>query len=346
MERHQREQGSTETLNTLRRVFRILESLGVRMVAELADETLDSRFVAFTASEGWADSTRDMLRGHLHAVIRRAHKWGLLPCQPPIPSRVKPGGRQSRSGPSPIDTHPLPESGRGAALLEYFHARKDTWKGFRSYAYLMTIAWTRLSLRRAIMLRRDNVLLKKGDPLAKGDVDMWPTPVFRFRSRNGKERHLPIHPNLATDLQEWMIKNGSLWWVFPGLKKDGPWCLRSPHGGTPASVLREACLDLGLEPFTCEQLRDPLSRHDPRRPAWPRRSTSPRRHQPLIPITRTSTRPGLPTGLTRSPTRTSCSSVGSLWKPLSWATFTGEPHPPGRTSSRQSVPTRNGIGER
>lgn len=259
MTRYHRQRGSgRDTIRTSQRVFRILDDLGVHTYAELTDPTLDSRFVAFTASKGWAASTQDLFRGHFHAILNHAHEWDRLPCQPAIPSRVKPGGPQWREEhpPSPRTLPAHPDEVR--RVLEYFQGRKDTWRGFRSYAYLTTIAWTRLPLRRAIRLRKKNVLLKEGDPLAKGDVDMWPAPVFRFRPRGGKEQRLPIPANLVPILDEWIDKNRSPWWVFPG-PKDQAWSLQASHNSaTPARELRAACLALGLEPFTCEQLRGSL----------------------------------------------------------------------------------------
>jgi len=257
--RRYRDRGATpDTLKMTRRVFRILESLDVRTVAELADETIDRRFGEWTASDGLAESTRDLLRGHLHAIIRRAHEWNLLPRQPALPSRVKPGGSQWRleHPPSRRTLPPSPDVVR--LVLEYLLARKGTWTGFRSYAYLATIAWTRLQLRSAIRLRKDNVLLSEGDPLGKGDVDLFPTPVFRFRPRNGKERRLRIPDELVTIFDEWIPKNGSAWWVFPGRTKDVPWSMKSGHSETPASELDAACRALGIEPFTCERLRGAL----------------------------------------------------------------------------------------
>ena len=175
MMRYHRERGSRwDTIRATQRVFRILDALGVHTLAELADATLDSRFIAWTASKKtWADTTREMLRGHLHALVRRAHQWGLLPCEPTLPRRVKPGGRQWRKEhpPSTRTLSPSPDVVR--RVLDYLDDRKDTWTGFRSYAYLATIAKTRLPLRRAISMRRDNILLSEDDPLAKGDVDLW-----------------------------------------------------------------------------------------------------------------------------------------------------------------------------
>ena len=265
MMRYHRERGSRwDTIRATQRVFRILDALGVHTLAELADATLDSRFIAWTASKKtWADTTREMLRGHLHALVRRAHQWGLLPCEPTLPRRVKPGGRQWREEhpPSTRTLSPSPDVVR--RVLDYLDDRKDTWTGFRSYAYLATIAKTRLPLRRAISMRRDNILLSEDDPLAKGDVDLWPTPVFRFQPRNGKERRLPIPADLVTVLDEWITKNCSQWWVFPGLKKDGPWCLRSPHSETPARRSGQPASPSDSSRSPASNCADPSSRHNP-----------------------------------------------------------------------------------
>ena len=250
IKRYHREQGSQpDTFRALRRVFEILESLGVRTVAELADETLDSRFVAFTASEGWADSTREMRRGHLHAVIRRAHDWGLLPCEPTLPRRVKPGGRQWRLEHPPSTRTLFPHPDVVRRVLEHFHARSDKWTPWRSYAFLATIARTRLPIWRALRMHKDDV-----------NLDRFPTPMIRFRPRGGKEQYMPIPADLVRILEKWIPENRSDQWVFPGPTKDAPWRLRSSHTATPTSELKTACRELGIEPpLTLEQLRGSLA---------------------------------------------------------------------------------------
>lgn len=249
IERHYRERGARPgTLKTLRRVFRILESRSVRTFAELADETLDPRFVAWTASEGLADSTRDMLRGHLHAIIRRAGGWGLLPCQPTLPSRVKPGGRQWRLEHPPSTRTRCPSPDVVLRVLDYFSARSDKWTGWRSYAFLATIAKIRLPIWSALRLLKDDI-----------DLFGFPTPMIRFRPRGGKERCMPIPADVWAILSKWIPENRSDRWVFPGPTKDAPWRLRSSHTATPASVLKAACGTLGIEPpLTLEQLRGSL----------------------------------------------------------------------------------------
>lgn len=249
LERRYRERGSSpDTLKTLRRVFRILESLGVRTVAELADETLDPRFVAWTTSEGLADSTRDMLRGHLHAIIRRAGGWGLLPCQPTLPSRVKPGGRQWRLAHPPSTRTRCPSPDVVLRVLDYFSARSNKWTPWRSYAFLATIAKTRLPILRALRVRKDDV-----------DLDRFPTPMIRFQPRGGKERYEPIPADLVRILEKWIPENRSDQWVFPGPTKDAPWRLRSSHTATPASVLKAACRALEIEPpLTLQQMHGSL----------------------------------------------------------------------------------------
>jgi integrase len=260
-ERYHKEKHATPgTLRTQRQVFGILDRLGMRKCADLADETLDRRFDAYTAERGWAYSTRDMLRGHFHAIARSAYESGLLPCQPTLACRIKAGGRQwkLKHPPSSRTIPPHPDLVR--RLLDYFAGRTDTRTGFRTYAFFATIAMTRLTLRSAIQLRKENILLGKGDPLAPGDVDLWPTPRLWFRPRRGKQRHVPAPAELVPIMDEWLPKNGSPWWVFPGVSKHRPWCLRSRHGVTPASELKAACRVLGIEPsLTWQQLRGSLA---------------------------------------------------------------------------------------
>jgi hypothetical protein len=172
IERNQREKGCTRgTLKTQRQVLAILESLGVRTCSDLADDSLERRFLACIAERGLAYSTRDTLRGHLHSIVRGAHKRGLLPCQPTFAGRIKPGGRKWRLEHPPSSRTLPPDPDVVRRVLDYFAGRRHTWRGFRSYAFFETIARTRLSLRSAVQLRKENNLLGKGDPLAPGDVD-------------------------------------------------------------------------------------------------------------------------------------------------------------------------------
>ena len=97
VKRYHREKGSTEVLKTVGQVFRILKSLGVRTYAELADETMVRRFIECTVGKKYADSTRDMLQGHLYSIIRLARDWRLLPCEPTLPRRVKPADASGAS---------------------------------------------------------------------------------------------------------------------------------------------------------------------------------------------------------------------------------------------------------
>lgn len=248
VKRYHREKGSTEALKTVGQVFRILKSLGVRTYAELADETMVRRFIECTVGKKYADSTRDMLQGHLYSIIRLARDWRLLPCEPTLPRRVKPGGRQWRLEHPPSTRTRSPSPDAVLRVLDYFHARSNKWTPWRSYAFLATIAKTRLPILRALRVRKDDV-----------DLDRFPTPMIRFRPRGGKERYEPIPADLVRILEKWIPENRSDQWVFPGPTKDAPWRLRSSHTATPASVLKAACRALGIEPpLTLQQMHGSL----------------------------------------------------------------------------------------
>ena len=161
----------------------------------------------------------------------------------------------------PVCRGPAPERGRHfsraeiASLLGRLEARVThlgDWRSRRLYATVATAAYTGLRRNELLFLRLEDI------DLLEQIIRVVPLPSRQLKTPESA-RAVPIAPELAAILADWMPHTGPEW-LFPGIKRRTAW-----HGGKPgyrpADELREACLAAGIPPGTWQWLRRAWATH-------------------------------------------------------------------------------------
>jgi integrase len=132
--------------------------------------------------------------------------------------------------------NPAIRSGHATALLDALGREIGAWADHRLYALTYLVLFTGLRYREAVGTLADDY------DLAEGIVRIRPN--YRALKTSDSYRTVPIPDSAVTVLQAWLTRVGGIW-VFPGVKRLGPWDGGSP-GYKPLDHLRSRATTAGI----------------------------------------------------------------------------------------------------
>jgi integrase len=229
------ERYSRGTRLKVRQVLNELERLGPSTTADLTTELM-ARWVV--GKRGANPNTVIGLLGYARSLCSLACSEGWLE-RPPDWRRLRPRPRaMTRNAPPGFD-----QLGR---LLSHLRDQAETggWRERRLCALVWTFALTALRLREALYLQVGDVDLVHG--LIRVE------PRRRLKTEQSAAT-VPMPSALAVMLGDWVPYTGSQW-VFPGVRRVGPWD-GGPEGGRPLDELARAARETGLGHITFHALR-------------------------------------------------------------------------------------------
>lgn len=161
-----------------------------------------------------------------------------------------PAWRRVRRRPGPTLRNAPPPHALVARLLDDLAARRgEGWQAHRLAALTWTVALTGLRRDEALYLRLEDVDLGPAPSLS---VDPAAHPSGRLKTPRSARR-VPAPESLAELLRGWRPLAGP-WWLFPGVRRVGPWT-----GGTAATralgALQRAAARVGVARVTWHALR-------------------------------------------------------------------------------------------
>jgi integrase len=181
--------------------------------------------------------------GYLRAACSYAIEEGYLD-RAPSWKRVRPRERAAT-------LNPCVSYAEAARLVDLLKSRATSWEGRRLYALVCTILLTGI--------RRDEALYSRVEDLDLGAG----TLKIEERSRRLKTlesaRYVPLPDALVFVLKEWLPHIESPW-LFPGVKRKGPWTGGMP-GRKPIDSLKRAAADVGIQRITWHGLRHTFGTH-------------------------------------------------------------------------------------
>lgn len=240
------------TRDHVRQVLDELRTLGVESTADLTTAAM-ARYVA-SKGPGANHNTVNGLLGAAAAVcsyaveegwLERAPAWRRVRLRPTRATRNRPRGHA--------------EIGR---LLEDLKARRgDGWEARRICALTWTVALTGL--------RRDEALYLQLVDVDLGDAPRIVVDPRRRLKTEASARTVPIPAALAEVLAGWVPEAGPVW-LFPGVRRRGPWAGGS---GTSRSIahLQRAAARVDVDRITWHSLRHAFGTHALERwglPVW------------------------------------------------------------------------------
>lgn len=235
---------SVHTRQKMSYVLRLAAQLGVKSTCDLTTE-LVSKFVRERSKQVCANTVRGEL-GYLKAAANYAIEEGWLD-RAPTWKRVMP----RRSTPKRKTVHRICEI---RWLLARLRARSASWEGGRLYALVALVAMTGLRRDEALRLRLEDVDLR-------GRLIHI---VDRVRLKTeAAAADVPICPDLAVILADWIPRTGPVW-LFPGVRRRGPWVGGSAEG-RPIGQLHAVAEELGLDGVTWQSLRHTFATYCRRR---------------------------------------------------------------------------------
>jgi integrase len=232
---------------TARRVDQVLRTLqalrdgrGRPLVRTTADLTTDTacRFLAAQGPDANPNTLRGLL-GSLSALCTYAVDEDWLDRAPKF-KRLRP----RKSPPIRPRHRPYAEVHR---LLVHLRDRPGGWKARRDYALAATVALTGLRLGEALHLWIEDVAL------AGRVLRVVPRGGVPLKTESSA-RAVPLCAELATILRAWIPWAAPGPWLFPGVKRRGPW-----DGGNPADRalgrLQAAAREVGIDWISYHALR-------------------------------------------------------------------------------------------
>ena len=161
-----------------------------------------------------------------------------------------PSWRRVRMRPGPCVRNAPPPYPAVARLVDHLVShRADSWKAHRLAALVATIALTGIRRNESLYLRLDDVALGSVPSLR---IDLAAQPRSRLKTP-GSERRIPIPETLAELLGGWMPLAGPSW-LFPGVRRVGPW-VGGSASGRPLGALQVAARRVGIDHITWHSLR-------------------------------------------------------------------------------------------
>ena len=225
------------TLGRMKQVLKALPALGVTSTADLTTQTM-ALYVHSLGPQANANTVNGYLSA-LSAACGYAWEEGWLDRRPNF-KRVK-------LRPTPMVKN-LPASYKDLGrLLDHLYCRRNLgWKEHRLCALTWTFALTAARLREALYARLEDLdLVGKSPKLAI-------VPRRRLKTEESA-RNLPLPEVLSEILGEWLPHAGPVW-LFPGIKRNGPWTGGSP-GYKSQDELKAVAKAVGITQITWHSLR-------------------------------------------------------------------------------------------
>ncbi len=236
LEIHAAKEHAPSTLRQIRQVLREMREVGVTTTVGLTSSAI-ARW-----KRAHPDRSPVTTASHLRclrAICARANKQGLLAVNPfdvdPIGEWVRADDRTARP---PRSWSITPEQVRLVLGRADSEAQDGPWAARRLRAYLWTLLMLgarpgeiqRLEVRDVDTGQRTLTIRAKEVPV-RGKPDRWWRP-----KTVGSAATLPLGNRLADVLAGWIPETGCRW-LFPGLKREGPWTTGGP-GVRPLDQVR------------------------------------------------------------------------------------------------------------
>jgi len=231
-----------KTRKKMAQVLREIQQVeGVETTADLT--TL--KVAAWVKSrEGDNPNTVNGLIDYLRAACNYAVEEGYLHKCPTF-RRVRPRPKR------PTLNRPLSYE-EAATLLTRFRAGAVDWEGRRIYALFALILLTGIRLNEALYAKVDDLDLK-------ARILRVPEREVRLKTY-GSDRHVPLPEVLGHVLREWLPHVGQTPWLFPGIKRLGPWTGGMP-GRKAIHVLQREAEAASIKGVTWHGLRHTFGSH-------------------------------------------------------------------------------------
>lgn len=231
-----------KTRQQLDHALRLAESAGATTTADLTTETVAELVLA--RGEGANPNTTRGLLGRLKRACALAVKQKLLD-EPPDWSALWPRGKPARR-----EVH---TAGEVAALLAELDGRARDWPGRRLRALGWLVALTGLRRQEALCARREDLDLSRGFVFVRGSERLRP-------KTEASSAPVPLPDSLVPVLASWLPETEPGDWLFPGMRREGPWVGGSP-GLRPIDRLRQAGAAAGIPRVGFHSLRHSLATH-------------------------------------------------------------------------------------
>lgn len=229
--------GSAYAPRTAKSIERLFKQLARLKPLSSADFTTEfaGRFVVLRLSEVSANTVRGEIN-RFKAVCNLCVEEEWLE-RPPKWRRVKPRASPRRRK----VLHTIDDVRR---VLELLEREKHEWQSHRLLACIATAACTGA--------RRDELLRIKVEDvhLERGVIEISARQRLKTEASAGP---VPICPELEAILREWIPRTGSEW-LFPGLKRVGPWTGGDRHSRAIGQIRAVGRL-LGINGLTFQSLR-------------------------------------------------------------------------------------------
>ena len=225
------------TLTRMTQVLRELESLGPATTADLTTELM-ARYVTARGPLANPNTTNGYLSA-LAAACSYAVEEGWLDHRPAW-RRVRP--RPAR----PIRNRPRRYEEVARLLDHLVEHRAESWEAHRLCALVWLVALTGARRNEALWLSVSDV------DMVGRTVRIAPGLHHRLKTVQS-ERTIPLPDVLVCVLVDWVPLTGSVW-LFPGLRRRGPWT-----GGSavsrPLGAIQRAAAEAGVPRLTVHSLR-------------------------------------------------------------------------------------------
>lgn len=231
---------SPHTRLRLRMVLRQLQQLGVQTTADLTTATMVS-YVGYLNGQGVCNA--NTVNGYLSAIaaaVTFAVEEGWLD-KAPVWRRV-------RCRPTPMQKNRPPDPGRIAELLAHL-ARLRTWEGRRLSALCWHVALTGCRLQEAGYGWIADLDLDDGTYY----VNPMRQPGRRLKTESSA-RVVPLPAVLIEVHRQWLPYAEPGPWLFPGVKRRGPW-VGGQMNDRPLGHLQRVARKLGITRITWHSLR-------------------------------------------------------------------------------------------
>jgi len=230
---------SPATLNRVTMVLRQLGGLGCKSTADLTTGLMTDYVTWLKVN---VTTNHNTINGYLsaaQAICTYAIEEGYL--------ERHPSWRRVRLPATPMRKNVPPTYDQAAELLAHLAAKTD-WEGRRLSALAWLATYVGPRLREATYAHLSDL----DEPCETFAVD----PLRQKRKRTktlGSARVIPLPAVLSAVLRDWRPLAGPTW-LFPGIKRVGPWDGGS-HAGRPLGRLQAAAREVGIEHVTFHSLR-------------------------------------------------------------------------------------------
>ena len=225
---------SPAALGKMRHVMDLLEVQGVRSTADLTTITA-ARFVADRGPGANPNTTRGLI-AYFKAACNFAVEEDWMDRSPNwrrVTPASAPSIRQKVIKPPDV-----------VRLLSRLEEDRDDWRGHRLFALASLIAHSGLRIREALHMQVQDF------DLAGGFLSVVPR---RRLKTSASANTVPLPDHVVEAMRAWVARCGSIW-VFPGLKRIGPWT-GGEFGRRSIDALRVAAAAVGIPWISWHALR-------------------------------------------------------------------------------------------